>query len=155
RDAVERVGGLHAALVVRDDNELRRVRELLEEPREAAHVGLVERRIHLVEEAERRGLVAEDREEERDGGERLLPSREEHMALQAVAGRLDVDLQAAVERVLVLHQPDVAPPTAEEQRERLVEVVADRLEGLDEALARGAVDAADGLLEGLDRVGEV
>src|SRR4029079_13134061 len=97
----------------------------------------------------------EDREEQRDGREGLLAARQEHQALQALARRLDVDLQTAVEGILVLHEADVAASAAEEQGERLVEVGADGFEGLDEALARGPVDAADRLLEGLDRVGEV
>src|SRR5664279_5567892 len=74
--AVERLRGLHRPLVVRDEDELRLLGQLHEERREAVDVRLVARGVDLVEDAERRRLVLEDRDEESDGRERLLAARE-------------------------------------------------------------------------------
>src|SRR5439155_10346002 len=74
-DAVQQVGRLHALAVVRDEDELGLVAQLLQKAREALHVGLVERRVDLVQDAERRGAVAEQSEEQRHRRQRLLPSR--------------------------------------------------------------------------------
>src|SRR3954470_17760935 len=67
-DAVEDVGDLHRALVVRDDDELALVEELLDDQIEALVVRLIKRRVHLVEDAERAGLALEDAHQQRDAG---------------------------------------------------------------------------------------
>src|SRR4051812_13522391 len=76
-DAVERVGDLHGALVVRDDDELGGAAHLPDHLVVPADVRLVERRVDLVEQAERRRLDQEDGEDQRDRGERLLPAGEQ------------------------------------------------------------------------------
>src|SRR5687767_11153955 len=53
-DAVEPVGDLHGLAVVRDQDELRLVLHAAEHLDEAPDVGVVERRVDLVEQAERR-----------------------------------------------------------------------------------------------------
>src|SRR5262245_26195454 len=55
RHAVDGVGGLHRAGIVRDDDELRLTLELRKQPDVTPHVGVVERGVHLVEQAERAG----------------------------------------------------------------------------------------------------
>src|SRR5690606_11532537 len=72
RHAVQRVGDLHGALLVRDDDELRVLLELAEDLQEPAEVDVVERRLDLVHDVERRRAGLEDRDEERDRGERAL-----------------------------------------------------------------------------------
>src|SRR3981189_763201 len=67
-DAVERVGHLHGALVVRDHDELRSAAHLAHHLVVPAHVCLVEGGIHLVEEAEGSGLDQEDGEDQGDRG---------------------------------------------------------------------------------------
>ena len=59
-DAVEGVGAGHGFLGVRDDDELREREEVAEDTDEAADVGLVERGVDFVEDAEGAGLAAED-----------------------------------------------------------------------------------------------
>ena len=59
RDAVEAVGGLHRALLVRDDEQLRLVAELVHEVEEPVEVHVVERGLDLVEQVEGRGPGAE------------------------------------------------------------------------------------------------
>src|SRR5947209_8043720 len=53
---VDGVRGLHGARVVRDHDELGAPLELVQEGGEAAHVGVIQRRIHLVEQAEGAGF---------------------------------------------------------------------------------------------------
>src|SRR5207237_8660864 len=74
--AIQHVGGLDGRAVVRDDDELRAVGELAQRLREPADVALVERGIDLIEHAERRGLYAQDREEQRRRGKGTLAAGE-------------------------------------------------------------------------------
>src|SRR4051812_45077534 len=53
-DSEQLRGQLHGGLVVRDEDELHALRHLLDDVAEAADVVLVERRIHFVQQAERR-----------------------------------------------------------------------------------------------------
>ena len=62
RDAVEDVGGLHRAAAVGDDNELGAVRHAAQILRIARDVYVVQRSLDLIEEAERRGVDAQDGE---------------------------------------------------------------------------------------------
>ena len=57
---------------MRDDDELRQVEEVAQDRGEAADVGLVQRGIHLVEQAERAGLAPKDRQQQRHRRQRLL-----------------------------------------------------------------------------------
>src|SRR3546814_10201189 len=59
--------GLHRRLVVGDKQELYLLAHLRDHGGEAADVGLVERRVDLVEQAERRRVELEDREHQRHG----------------------------------------------------------------------------------------
>src|SRR5688572_20097995 len=63
--AVELVRDLHGAARVGDQHELSLLLQALQHAHEAADVRVVERSIHLVEDAEGRGLVLEDREQQR------------------------------------------------------------------------------------------
>ena len=60
RHAIEKVGDLHGALVVRDEDELRAMLEGVQRAQEAVDVDLVEGVVGLVEDAERRRSVLED-----------------------------------------------------------------------------------------------
>src|SRR5712692_6205393 len=152
--ADELAGELHRDLVVGDEDELRLARHLAHEVAEALGVGIVERGIHLVEEAEGRRVELEEREDERDRGERLLAAREELDRLILLAWRLREDLQASVEHLLA-GEPQACLPAAEERREHLLEVRVDRVEGFLQELARLAVDALDRGLQRLHRLREV
>src|SRR6476646_4288957 len=72
RHAGELMHRLHRRLVVSDDDELNASRHLAHDLRETTDVRIVERRIHLVEQAERRRIELEDGEDERDGCQRLF-----------------------------------------------------------------------------------
>ena len=80
RHAVQRVGRLHRALLVRDDDELRAVGIGAEEGDEAADVRIVEGGLDLVQEVERARPGEEEREQERDRAEGPLAAGEERQA---------------------------------------------------------------------------
>src|SRR5271169_4151171 len=137
RDAVKGLRGLHRPLVVRDEDELRLLGQLHEERREAVDVRLVERGVDLVEDAERRGLVLEDRDQKRDGRERLLAARQEADRLVPLAGRLRHDLEARIQGILLVEEVHRGGPSVEQALKDLAEVEVDGREGLLEALRRG------------------
>src|SRR5438067_13885185 len=100
RDAVEDVGGLHRALLVRDHDELRAVGIPAQQLDEAADVRVVQRGLDLVQEIERAGPREEEREEERDRAERLLAAGKERKPRDALAGRTQLDLDAGLRPVV-------------------------------------------------------
>ena len=74
RDAVEGVGNLHRPLVVGDEDELAAVGHAADQFVEATDVGFIERRVHFVEQTERRRLDEEDRKDQRHRRHRLFPA---------------------------------------------------------------------------------
>src|SRR3546814_5181230 len=86
--------GLHRRLVVGDEQELYLLAHLRDHGGEAADVGLVERRVDLVEQAERRRVELEDREHQRHGGHRLLAARKQRTVRHARSEEHTSDLQS-------------------------------------------------------------
>src|SRR5512133_697923 len=154
---------------MRDDDELGPSGVAAKELDEAADVRVVERGLDLVQEVERTRTREEERKQERDRPERLLAAGEQRQPRHAFAGRLQLDLDPG-RRLLVLRallvgqeQPTLA---AREQRLRdLLEVGADRGEGLHEAAIdrlvqliaqlRKLVQAALEILALRDQVGQI
>src|SRR5262249_31786959 len=155
RHPVEAVGDLHRLAVVGDENELGVLLHALEHLDEAADVGVVERRVDLVEQAERARAVLEDGEHQRHRGEGLLAARKELNALQALARRRGDDVDAALERVAFVEWYQAGLAVAVERGERPGEVLVDDGERLLEALPRRLVDLADRLVGRRNRVDEV
>ena len=74
--------------------------------RVALGVGVVERRVDLVEQAERRRVQLEDREHQRDRGQRLLAARQQVDRAVLLARRLRHHLHAGIEDLVAgHHQP--------------------------------------------------
>ena len=90
-------------------------------------VRVVERRVHLVQQAERRRVQLEEREHERDRGERLLAAREQLDRLVLLARGLREHLHAGVEDLLA-GQVQARVAAAEERREHLLEVLVHHVE---------------------------
>ena len=84
--------------MVRDEDELRVVLHAAQHLHEPPDVGIVERRIDLVQQAERARPVLEDAEHQRHRRQRLLAAREQLHVLQPLARRLRDDVDAALER---------------------------------------------------------
>src|SRR5262249_59973539 len=75
--AMDIVGCLHRALVVRNYDELRALLEFLHQSRKGCQAELVERRVYLVHQAEGTRVQQEERENQRHRGECLLAAREQ------------------------------------------------------------------------------
>ena len=83
--AVEGVGESHGFLIVGDDDELRVDGHFLEHFLETDYVGLVQRGIYFIEQAEGAGSDFKYREHQGDGGHGFFPTRHQGQALQAFA----------------------------------------------------------------------
>src|SRR5262249_53590227 len=124
-DAVKAIGDFHCLAIVRDQDELRVLLHATQHLDESTDIRVVERGIDLVEQAERAWLVLEQAEHQRDGRERLLPTRQQLHALQAFARRLRDDLDAAFKRVVLVEQRQPGATTAKQGAESLLKVVID------------------------------
>ena len=116
-----------------DDDELGVAANGVEHLHEPADVRVVERGVHLVEDAEGRRLVLEDREEQADRGHGLFASGEQQDVLKLLARGHGHDVDAGLEDVVVVHQGKARGTAAEELLERLLEVRVDDVERLLEA----------------------
>src|SRR5205823_3882223 len=74
--------------------ELRFAGVAAQEREEAVDVEVVERGLDLIEHVERAGTRKEDREQERQRGQRLLAAREQRQPLHGLACRRHLDLDA-------------------------------------------------------------
>ncbi|KGD44404.1 hypothetical protein DO72_5716 [Burkholderia pseudomallei] len=139
---------------MRDEKELRLVGHRAHEIREALGVRVVERRVDLVEQAERRRIQLEHREHERGRRQRLLAARQQVNRRVLLAGRLRHHLHAGVENLVARHD-ELRLPAAEQAREQIAEMAVHFVEGRLQERARFLVDLADRVLERLDRVRQI
>ena len=63
---------LHGDLVVADEEELGVLRHFLDQRAQPFGIGVIQRRVHLVQQAERRRIELEQRKHQRHGGKRLF-----------------------------------------------------------------------------------
>ena len=102
---------------------------------EAADVGLVERRVDLVQDAERHRVDAQHGEQQRHAGQRPLAAGQHRQPLQPLAGRPDHDLDAAGSlAVLAVAELQRGRAAGEQEPAEVVEAFADGREGGVEAL---------------------
>ena len=128
----------------------------LEHVGEAAHVGLVERRIDFVEYAEGTGLVLEDADQQRQRGEGLFAAGEQQHVLQFLARAAATTMSMPLSMVFsssVRRMKAWPPPKS--LREGDAEVLVDANEGFVELGARDLVDLLDGGLGVFDGVEQV
>ena len=121
--------------------------ELLDQGAEAVDIGVVQRRVDLVQHADRRRVGQEDGEEQGQRGQRLLAAREQREHLQPLARRARHDLEPGLQRIVVLGQGQMGTPAAEQPGEQLLEMLVDHLEGGQQPLAPLAVEAGDALAQ--------
>src|SRR6185369_13882487 len=145
---------LHGGLVVGDEDELHAAGHLAHDIAEAAHIVLVQRRVHFVQQTERRGVQVEDGEHQCHGGQRLLAAGELRDRAVALAGWARHDGNAGRQHVLA-SEFEVGMTTAEQPREFFLQAVVDLLKRSFEAGARLPVDLAHGLFERIERISEV
>ena len=104
------------------------MRELFQERHEAADVLVIQRRVELVEHAERRRLHRVHGEHQRHRRQRTFAPGEQTDVLQLAAGRLRQDVDAGLQQVPAA-QPQLGAAAAEEAAEQVAERARDRLEG--------------------------
>jgi hypothetical protein len=107
---------------VGDHDELGTLPQLVEHPEQALQVGVVQRRLHLVQHVERRGAGLEDREQVRDGGQRPLSAGQQRQPLDLLARRSGLDLDPGGQHVVRLGQHQAALPAGEQPGEQLLEL---------------------------------
>ena len=71
-DTIQHVGGLHGAPAVGDDDELRLIAHPAQVLGKPAHVGVIQRGLDLVQNAERSRVDGQNRKVDADGHQRLL-----------------------------------------------------------------------------------
>ena len=108
-------------------------RHLLHQRAEAVDVGVVERRVDLVEHADRRGIGQEHREDQRQRRQRLLAARQQRQRRRLLAGRLGDDLEPAFQRILALDHLEPRLAAAEQSGEQPLEMPVDGVEGVVQA----------------------
>ena len=105
-----------------------------------------------------RRLDHEDRENQRNRGQRLLAAGKQADIDDLLAGRLGQDVDAGFEdigRAFRVNQREVCLTAAEDDRKESFKAISDRFESLLEAFFGSLVDVLDRVLEVLDRVLEV
>src|SRR4029079_10141901 len=118
-------------------------------------VGVVERSVHLVEQAEGARLREEDAEQQRERDEGALAAREQVNALRLLAAWRRMDLDVAIQRSVGIFEAEIALSTAEQRHEDLSDGDANLLERREEELSRRRVDLLDRLEQGRPRVGQI
>ncbi len=143
--AEQPVHAAHGHRMVGDDEEARlgRARHLLHHVAEAVDIGVVERRVHLVEHADRRGVRQEHREDQRERRQRLLAAGEQRQHLRLLAGRAAEDFEAAFQRIVALDKLKLRLAAGEQDLEQPFEMRLHRVEGFEQALAAFLVEVPD------------
>ena len=167
-DAVDRVGFLHRAFLVGDDDELAAAAAVVFDFGELADhrvvdvdIGFVQRGIDFVEDAERAGFGLIDRKEQRDRGKGFFAAGQLGDDLGILAGWAGDDLETGFERIdgvalfVLLFEFEIGPTAVEQFPEQQLEIGAHLLVGCFKQLAADAVEVFDGGAESFHRAGEV
>ena len=107
---------------MRNHNELRICTEFLQIIREIADVRVIQRSFDLIQNTEWRGFELEHGEQQRNGGQRALAAGEQAQKLTFLSRRLNNNVNAAVQRILRVHQEQLRLAAAKEAREGFGEV---------------------------------
>src|SRR5262249_30145824 len=87
RNAIQHAASLHGFAVVGNHDELRLRAHVANQASETPHVGFIQWRVDLVQDAERAWLVAENRDQQRQRGHGLLSAGKQQHILQALSWR--------------------------------------------------------------------
>ena len=107
-----------------------RSRHRVEQVAEALDIGVVERRIDLVEHADRRRVGEEHRKDQAHRRQRLLAARQQRHRRRLLARRPGDDLEPGLQRIVAFDELQFGRAAAEQRREQLLEVAVDLLERL-------------------------
>ena len=153
-DADEVVAGLHGAFAVGDDDELGLCRHVAQEVAEAANVRIIERRVHFVQQAEGRGVQAEEGEDEGEGGEGFFAAGEDAQVFDFFAGRAHSNGDAGIQYV-AFRPGEFGFAAAKEDGEEVGEMAVDDVQGFLQAAAGFVVEFVDGFFEQRQGVAQV
>ena len=120
-------------------------RHLVHQVAEALDIVVVERRVDLVEHADRRRVGQEHGEDQRHRRQRLLAAGQQRHGLRLLAGRAGEDFEAGFERIVGFDQLQLGRAAAEQMGEQPLELAVDDVEGGEQPLAALAVEALDRL----------
>ncbi len=142
--AIQPIGALHRSPIVRDDDEVTSIKELFDDAAEPLDVGVVQCRVHFVEQAEGRKFALKDAHQQCDGGHGFFATRQLIDRARAFARRGRDDLDTALEPVNLAglfkgEQAEFGFSASKEFAEHAFvtgKVVAYLLEDFAEALAR-------------------
>src|SRR5215813_9910232 len=138
-----------------DDDELRFHRHVLNQLSEPPDVGVVERRVHFVQDTERAGLILENAYQQGQRGQRLFSAGEQQNVLQFLARGRSYHVNSAFRRVQFVGQAHKGLATAEQLAERELEILVDLLKRFLELLPRELVNLLDGGFGVRDRLQKV
>jgi len=130
---------------VGDDNELGAVRHAAQILRIARDVYVVQRGLDLIEEAERRGVDAQDGEIDRDSDQRLLAAGKRGQVLDDLARGRYFNFNAGFQHVRFIRQVQPRMTAAEQLLENLLEVRVDLLKARREQFLHLAAQLGDHL----------
>ena len=147
--AIEHVGALHRAPLVRDHDELGALAQLVYGKQELAKICVVERRLDLVEDVERHRTCAVYRKKQRKRGKALLAATHEHHLLDLLATRLCYDLNARLGQMVGVRHLQMCRAAWEQQREHLGKVRINLIEYHEELPAHLALDGSGDLCQRL------
>ena len=123
--AVKDIRLLHRAASVGDEDELGAARHIADIAGVSGDVDIVERRLNLVEYAERSGIDFENGEEQSDCRKSLFTAREKVDILDILARRLNLDIDVAFENILRIVEHKLRLAAREQISERFAEGVVD------------------------------
>ena len=127
----------------------------MDQPRKPAHVGLVQRRIHLVQHAERTRLELKDPHQQAHRCQRLFSTAQQKHVLHLLARRRRNQVNAAFRGVRFIGQIHRCLPAAEQLHKRVGKVLIDlgkRLVELRIADVGDLLDRPHGVRNGVQQV---
>ena len=131
--------------MVRDDQEpgLGPAAHFIQQIAEPGHVGIVQRRVHLVEHADRRRVRKEHRKDQRHRRQRLLTPGQQRQGRKLFARRLTHDFQPGFQRIVAFDHDQIGLATAEQVLEEHREIAVHLLERRQQPFAALAVKAGN------------
>ena len=120
---------------------------LVEHAAEAVDVGVVQRGVDLVENADRGRIGEEDGEDQGRRRQGLFAARHQAHDCQPLAGRAGVDLQPGLERIVALDEFQLGLAAAEQGLEQAFEIVVDDVESRHQPLAALGVEFVDAVAQ--------
>ena len=122
------------------------------EPRD---IGIIQRRIDLIEHTDRRRIGQKYRKDQRQGGQRLLAPGQQRQGAEFLARRLAHDFKPGLKRIITFHHHQIGLTAAKKVLEQKAKVAVDLFKGGQQPLAAFAVKAGNTVAQGFDRLFQI